>query len=198
MRIGVVSDIHCNIAGLRRAVELMGDVDELLCLGDSVYEFRFSNEVVGFLREREAHVILGNHEDVLLGPHGERARSRDNVDPGEVAWLAGQPHERELHFGNTRILMVHSTPWRPFGTYVTPRSTELSRFGEVDADVVLYGHTHQQLAQRVGEVLVVNPGSAGDARDHRNDRQLSYAVIDSESVEVTITDFADPQHERLP
>jgi putative phosphoesterase len=176
----------------------MGDVDELLCLGDSVYEFRFSNEVVGFLREREAHVILGNHEDVLLGPHGERARSRENVDSGQVAWLADQPHERELHFGKTRILMVHSTPWRPFGTYVTRRSAELSRFGEVDADVVLYGHTHQQLAQRVGEVLVVNPGSAGDARDHRNDRQLSYAVIDSESVEVTITDFADPQHERLP
>ena len=45
MRIGIVSDIHGNMAGLLRAVELMGEVDELLCLGDSIYDYRFSNDV---------------------------------------------------------------------------------------------------------------------------------------------------------
>ena len=44
MKLGIVSDIHCNAAGLRQALALMGDVDDLICLGDSIYEYRFSNE----------------------------------------------------------------------------------------------------------------------------------------------------------
>lgn len=52
----------------------MGDVDELLCLGDSIYEYRFSNEVVCYLRDHGAHTILGNHEEGFLAPGGARAR----------------------------------------------------------------------------------------------------------------------------
>ena len=33
-----------------------------------------------------------------------------------------------------------------------------------DADVIVYGHTHQQHVARVGEKLVVNPGAAGPRR----------------------------------
>ena len=74
MKLGIVSDLHCNIAGLNRALELMGPVDDLLCLGDSIFEYRFSNEVVSTLRDRGFHTIKGNHEEVFLGPLGERAR----------------------------------------------------------------------------------------------------------------------------
>ena len=33
-----------------------------------------------------------------------------------------------------------------------------------DADVIVYGHTHQQLISRVGDKIVVNPGAAGPRR----------------------------------
>ena len=74
MKIGIVSDIHCNAAGLAQALALMGDVEELICLGDSIYEYRFSNEVVRLLRDRDARVIVGNHEEYFFGPQGARAR----------------------------------------------------------------------------------------------------------------------------
>ena len=64
MKLGIVSDLHCNFDGLNRALDIMGQIDELLCLGDSIYEYRFSNEVVALLKERGAHVIQGNHEEV--------------------------------------------------------------------------------------------------------------------------------------
>jgi predicted phosphodiesterase len=54
LKIGIVSDVHCNIAGLKRAVEMMGEIDELLCLGDSIYEYRFSNEVIRYLQKTRA------------------------------------------------------------------------------------------------------------------------------------------------
>jgi protein phosphatase len=61
----------------------------------------------------------------------------------------------------------------------------------VDADVVMFGHTHHQLVRRIGRVLVVNPGSAGDARDHRNGRQLSCAVLDTATEAVRVIDYPD-------
>ena len=195
MRLGIVSDIHCNAAGLAQALGLMGDIDELVCLGDSIYEYRFSNEVVRLLKDRRALVIIGNHEECFFGPHGARARARPDNDPTLAAWLASQPQRRQLTIGGKRLLLVHSTPWEPRGTYVHPGSALLARFAEAEADFVLYGHTHQQVVRRVGGVLVINPGSAGDARDHRNGGQLTCAVLDTASEEVQLFDYPDPQRQ---
>ncbi len=191
MRIGIVSDVHCNQHGLLHALDIIGDCDELICLGDSIYEYRFSNEVTRILRDRGAHVILGNHEEGFLGPHGSRARAAEWIDQSLLGWLAERPHRIKLEIGGKKLLLVHSTPWEPRGAYIFPHSSELERFAEADADYVCYGHTHHQLVRRVGRVLVINPGSAGDPRDHANGRQLSCAVLDTASDEVVVTDYPD-------
>jgi putative phosphoesterase len=191
LKIGIVSDVHCNHRGLRRALDIIGDVDELVCLGDSIFEYRFSNEVVRILRDLAIHTILGNHEEGFLGPHGARARAAEWIDPSLLGWLAERPYRRELDVGGKKLLLVHSTPWEPRGSYVFPHSSLLQRFAEADADFVFYGHTHHQLVRRIGKVLVINPGSAGDARDNSNGRQLSCAVLDTATEEVVVTDFLD-------
>jgi putative phosphoesterase len=193
MKVGIVSDIHCNARGLELALEAMGDVDELLCLGDSIFEYEFSNEVVARLKQRQAHIIQGNHEEVFMSPAGERARKRTGIDPALLKFLAEQPYRRYLDLAGKRLLLIHSTPWDPRGEYVHPHSPKLDRFGEADADIVLYGHTHCQVVKRVGNALVINPGSAGDGRDSRNDRQLSCAVLDLRSEEVWVINYPDPR-----
>jgi putative phosphoesterase len=145
------------------------------------------------LKERDAPTIVGNHEECFFGPLGERARARPGMDPVLAEWLVGRPHRRDLTIGGKRLLLVHSTPWEPRGAYIHPQSSELARFAEADADFVLYGHTHQQVVRRVGSVLVINPGSAGDARDHRNGGQLSCAVLDTVSEEVQVIDYPAPR-----
>lgn len=192
MRIGLVSDIHCNAAGLQRALDLMGDVDELVCAGDAIYQYRFSSDVVRILRERGAHVIQGNHEEVLLGPHGERARAAASVDRRELAWLAERPLEMRVDLGDKTLHIVHGSPWEPHREYLYPHTATLRRFQDFDADIVILGHTHYQMAERVGRTLLINPGSAGEPRDARNGFQLSYAVLDTETEHVTFTDYPDP------
>ena len=189
MRIGIVSDLHCNAEGLLRALAIIGDADEIFCLGDSIYEYRFSNEVVAILKARGAQVILGNHEEGFFGPQGARARAARWINGSLLAWLAERPHRLEREFGGKRLLAVHSTPWEPRGAYIYPHSAELAQFAETEADFVLYGHTHHQLVRRIGRVLVINPGSAGEARDPKNGRRLSCAVLDTASGEVVVTDF---------
>jgi len=195
VKLGIVSDLHCNIKGLDRALELMGEVDQILCLGDTIYEYRFSNEVISRLIEIGAHTIQGNHEETFLGPMGARARAREGIDPDLMHWLSEWPHRMELECDGKTVLMVHSTPWEPRGTYVYRHSPELERFGEADAHFVLFGHTHQQVVHRAGDLLVVNPGSAGDARDPDNGRLLSCAILDTVTEDAQIIDFPDPARE---
>jgi putative phosphoesterase len=192
MRIGIVSDVHCNHQALRIALERMGDVDELLCAGDAVYQFRFSNEVMRLLRERGARYILGNHEDVLLGKWGERARAADWVRAGELAYMAEQPRRIETALNGKSLVMVHGSPFEPHNEYIYPNSPSLSRLATIETDYVILGHTHYQMAERVGRTLVINPGSAGEARDARNAFQLSYAILDTETDEVVFDNFQDP------
>ncbi|HLG12109.1 MAG TPA: metallophosphoesterase family protein [Dehalococcoidia bacterium] len=189
MRIGIVSDVHCNADALRLAFERMGAVDELLCAGDSIYEYRFSNDVIELLRERGARYVLGNHESVFLGPQGARARAAANVRHDLVEYMASQPLSIEVDVGGKRLVMVHATPFEPYQAYVFPGSPELQRLAGFEADYVILGHTHTQMAERVGRALVINPGSGGDARDLANGRRFSYAVLDTSSGEVLFDNF---------
>ena len=189
MRIGIVSDIHCNAAGLTDALAAMGRVDRRVCLGDCIYDYRFSNQVVALLRDHDVETIQGNHEQSFFAPHGVRARAADWIDPSHMEWLAARPEQLVIEHAGKTVLAVHSTPWSPRGTYIYPHTPALTRFAEADADIVLYGHTHTQLVKQVGRVLVVNPGSAGEARDHSNGMRLSCAVLDVASGEVHIIDY---------
>lgn len=186
MRIGIVSDIHCNVEGLRIAIERMGDVDELLCAGDLMYGFRFNNEVVEELRARGARTVQGNHERTLLSPAGERARSAPFVKGENLDYIAALPSMMETELSGKKLLMVHGSPFEPFDEYLYPKARTLRRFAELDADYVVLGHTHYPMLERVGKVLVINPGSAGEPAE------LSYAVLDTESGEVSFDSFPRP------
>jgi putative phosphoesterase len=195
MLLGLISDVHCNAAAFDHAVDqLSGEVDEILLLGDAVYEYRFSNEVVGGAKRLGMRYILGNHEMVLLGPHGERARSAPTVDRAALKYLEEVPDRIEVTLGGKRVLMAHGSPWEPYGEYLHPGSPTLKRCAELDdVDILLLGHTHVPMVQRIGTTLVVYPGSLGESRDPSGDRRVSYAVLDTASEEVDIRLFADPR-----
>jgi putative phosphoesterase len=189
MRIGIVSDVHGNEKGLATALELIGDVDRLLCLGDLINQHHFSNECVALLKARSADVIWGNHEEVFFGPYGQKARDLPWIDPELRSWLAARPAHTRFECEGARVLACHSTPWAPTGGYVTPQSSAFRRFGDVDADVVLYGHTHQKVAARMGRVLVINPGSAGQPQPGVSNPVMSCAVLELPSGRVVHHDY---------
>lgn len=189
MRIGIVSDLHGNAPALERALEAMGRIDELICLGDAINEHRFSNEVVALLRSHDARAIRGNHEEVFFSAGGLRARSAGGIDPAHLAWLADRPRTDRLQRAGRDLLLVHSTPWEPTGRYVCAHDHEFARFGDTGADIVLYGHTHLAVVQQAGRTLVVNPGSAGEPRQCRAGWLCSCAVLDPASLRAEIVEF---------
>jgi putative phosphoesterase len=62
----------------------------------------------------------------------------------------------DLVIGGLRVHVSHGHELgRPAGATIA---------AAYDADVCVYGHTHKQLIERVGERLVINPGAAGPRR----------------------------------
>lgn len=71
-------------------------------------------------------------------------------------WNARLVERLELEVGGLRIHVSHG---HELGR---PGSAKVA--AAYDADVCVYGHTHRQLIERVGERLVINPGAAGPRR----------------------------------
>lgn len=194
MKVGIVSDVHGNVDGLRAGLEALGRVDMLLCAGDIVEEHRFCNETVATLRDAGATCVLGNHDLGLLSPHGERARTSARVDAALVDWLADQPLSVEITADGRRIMMTHASPFAPHNQYVLPGTAEFARLAEVQAEYLILGHTHRALARKSGSVTVINPGSVGQGRDPSRGYRLTCAVLDTSTGDVQFKEFEDPRH----
>lgn len=78
-----------------------------------------------------------------------------NVDPLDVAQRL--PKKREIEVDGVRIGLVHGD-----GSGGSTPERALAAFSGVDC--VVFGHSHRPVCQRVGGVLLFNPGSATDPR----------------------------------
>lgn len=190
-RIGIISDLHCNAAAVERALALMGPIDTLVCAGDAIDQSRFSNEVVDLLRRHEALTVQGNHEAHFFAPHGWRAQAGQRVSREHSAWLAHQPRRMTFDHFDTRVLIAHANSWDEGFDYVFPHSPDFHRFGEAEADIVIYGHTHLPVVQQVGSTLVINPGSTGQGRPTESGFRFGCAVLQLPTREVQLIEF-DP------
>jgi putative phosphoesterase len=184
--LGAVSDVHCNAGTLGAALAEMDrmGVSTVLAGGDLVFEYRFSSDVVRMVREREMPAVLGNHEMVLLGPQGVRAREADHVEASELAFVQTLPYVVRRQFGGRLLHLTHASPWPPHFDYLYPDSRRWDDVESLDADLVVVGHTHVPFTRRVGRTLVVNPGSLGQLRGAN--ARYTYAVIDTDSLEAQI------------
>jgi putative phosphoesterase len=189
----VISDVHCNVAAFEHAIDdLRPRVDEIWLAGDAIYEYRFSNTIIRAVRDLGIRSILGNHELMFLSQLGDRARAATDVDQEALAWLAQVPLELDVTVDDTRVLMVHATPWPPHSEYMHGRSASLARCADVDADILIYGHTHIPLVRQVGSTLVVNPGSLGESREAGARQVSTYAIVDTDTRTAEIVRFPNP------
>ena len=182
MRIGLVSDIHANAVALERVLDAMPAVDRIVCAGDVIGYNPFPRECVETVRERGWPTVQGNHDRVVTSPdsyrHNQMAHAgltyaRERLDDDQLAWLADLPESLTLLDGRVRVVHSHPTDR---DRYVMPE--EFSALGRHlgDEDVLVLGHTHVQHHERVGDTLIVNPGSVGQPRDR--DPHAAFAVLD--------------------
>jgi putative phosphoesterase len=179
MKIGVVSDVHNNVAALQYALEQLAACELKLNLGDLVFEYKVDPEVIYLARSAGLISIVGNHEKTILKHPASSLRAK--LPPDAIEFLESLPASRVVDVAGHTLHVAHGAPWDdpddPRCAYVYERNrSTMARVADTEADVILLGHTHVPMLARVGEKLVVNPGSCGDARGAQD--RLTFAELD--------------------
>jgi predicted phosphodiesterase len=249
MKIGIVSDIHCDVVAFRRALDEMGPVDMLLGAGDWVLQYRFSNEIYDMIRDYNIIAVRGNHDMAIAGPGGVMLRRSGKIAEEHQIRLDDMPAVVEVHIEGKRLLMMHTSRLDPTGggrdlggaslgkvvhhfvenggsygrvpyeelgdkalltdNYVMGinarptnpgqtiliaqddgfREANMGDLPEVDADILVVGHTHQPVIDQQGSRLVINPGSLGQPRNPAFPHRRTYAILDTKDWSARIGEF---------
>ncbi len=197
-RLAVLSDLHANLSAVRvvRADLARRGVDRVLVLGDLVGYLARPNRVARLVAEAGWQAIAGNYDLAVLagGQRGADEFLKPGIGPEPraiFAWTEQRVHEATRDFLASLptslrldtqagpLLGVHGSP-ESVREYVFPDHPEAELAAwlrAAGARILCLGHTHVPFVRRVGEGLVVNPGSVGKSKD--GDPRASYALIEA-------------------
>ncbi len=200
MRILVVSDIHANIDALRAINE---SFDEVLFLGDAVDYGPDPVSCIGWLRERGATRVRGNHDNAVAFRVdcgcGQAYRHLSVLtrklmwkllDQELLDWTGAAQTSLELSSGGRSVFAVHAAPSDHLFKYVAPEVSdeELAEQGNVAGSaIVLMGHTHRPFIRETGGRTYVNVGSVGQPRD--SIAAASYAILEDGRAELKRVEY---------
>jgi putative phosphoesterase len=186
MKIGIISDIHANLIALEKVMGKLEKCDEIICAGDVVGYYPYSNEVVELLRKERVHSVLGNHDyAVLTGDFRDMntyarvsaSYTIKNLKEENREWLENLPLKIETDYFN----VYHGIPsgdLDAFKVYIFPEFPLIEKILEEEGKSIVVGHTHIQFQKESGNLSLVNPGSVGQPRD--GDKKAAYAIFDTE------------------
>ena len=167
MRVAAISDIHGNLPALEAVLADIEreNVDVVVVVGDTI-SGPWPAEVFDLIADVGALVVRGNGDRLALsggeGAIGDWSAQRLG---DRRATVATWPLTVELAVeGLGSVFVCHATPTSDelIYTRVTPDNELTQLLANVDADVVVCGHTHIQYDRTLSSGLrIVNPGSVG-------------------------------------
>lgn len=193
MKLGLISDIHGDPMALELAWShlIVLGADQIVCAGDLVGYGPFPDRVVAFLAERAIRAVRGNHDRWALqrGPGGRDEFGGGTPSAESLAYLESLPRDCVCACGERIVVIVHGSP-RSDMEFVTPATHSADRLRsyleELDADLLVMGHTHLPASYRCERGLVVNPGSVVSMPVVKSSR--TFALVDTTCLDVTFHD----------
>lgn len=188
MKVALVSDLHANLAALKAVLKDMPKVDQVVCAGDIVGYCAEPNEVIKLVNKKKIQAVLGDHDHAVVTKDLRRlnrmaAKAAEwtikNITGQSLNHLKSTQERFEATLGGNRLLVVHGSPSDALRGQVLPEQPNqelVKAIGEVEADVIVVGHTHLPFKRMIFGKLLINPGSVGQPRD-RNPK-ASYAILD--------------------
>ncbi|MEK7747574.1 MAG: metallophosphoesterase family protein [Nitrospirota bacterium] len=187
MKYAVVSDIHANIEAFTAVLAEIDQqqIDQIICLGDTVGYYTNPNECLDIIRERNVQSIAGNHDRAGTGlkepipgcgVFGRRAISwtRPRLTPENATFLDQLPITRVI---DNQFLLVHGTlyPTPNEEIYLTGNPDVLQRnfnvllHHEAQVKIVFFGHTHHALAYHYSDGTIGKFNPPEDVRLNASD-----------------------------
>lgn len=193
MKLIIFSDLHANWEALSALQRAESQPDAVLFLGDIVNFGPDPQRCLDWVRANATAAVRGNHD------HGVAFGGELGVNPGllaeyrvmrdftqsvlsaeDRAWLGELPLSQTVELDGARFQLVHAMPSDPLArrlSLVSARQEDLeAELAQLSPrpDVLLVGHTHLPGMRKVGDTIIVNPGSLGQPRNGIPD--ATYAV----------------------
>ena len=167
MKIGVVSDVHGDIAALDSALGHLHRLgcDPILCAGDLLDIEPSGEEVIQRLKSEGVICIRGNHERWALdkhSPEGQAFSSGTDLSPESLVFLAALPAYWSAELEGVRVAMWHARPGSDMESIhaeTTGPALRRRLLDEAGVDVLIVGHTHDAFVLPAGKGKIVNPGA---------------------------------------
>ncbi len=115
MKIGIISDLHCDVKALETALNELKGVDQMICAGDLNLQYRFSNEISEIIQRWQMPVVRGNHDTAILSSAGTMLRRSGKIKPDNLIHLQRVPLTLEWNIDGKRVMMMHTSPLDPTG-----------------------------------------------------------------------------------
>ncbi len=171
MRVAVVSDIHGNLPALEAVLADVEreEVDAVVVAGDviggafpaEVFDRLTSLPDVRFVRGNADRFVLEGADEYGEDWQAERERMGEERLAAVAKWPLTQELEIEV-LGRTLVCHAVPTADEPIFTKLTLDEDVAALIGDVDAELVVVGHTHIQVDRRLPTGLrIVNAGSVG-------------------------------------
>lgn len=177
-RLALIGDIHGRHDALQAVLAAVRErgITDGVCTGDVVMRGPDPAACIATMRELGWPTVMGNtDEKVARGaprpkghPASDRVGSRSwtirRLSNRDIAWLQALPRRVEASVGGVRVVVSHGQPG-DLSVIVdedTPADGLLRQAAALEADVLVVGHTHQQMVRRAGRALIVNPGAIGE------------------------------------
>jgi len=200
-KLAIISDIHANLYALNQFLQYIEErfpVDKILNLGDFVHIGPHPREVAKIIfSDNRFENIIGNNEMIVLGKHEkpQRAESHSNwtieqLGKDLMEKIQNIPTSKTLNINNKKVLMLHShfydTPGRSIQDnlliYEGKTLEEFLNDYPKEIDIVLVGHSHEQLYISWKDKKIINPGSISITWEPR----VSFCLIELDSQNINI------------
>ena len=186
-RIGVLGDIHCQDKKLEIALKhLKGTVDKIFCVGDIVDGKGNCQACIDELIKYEVLAVRGNHDRWILNNEMREIQSftkRNELSVENINYLKGLPQTLGLVLNGYRILICHGinkndmAMLKPddYGYGLECKNELWEVIKSDDFDLMLSGHTHQDMVRKIDRLWIVNAGSF-DSEENAN-----FIILDLEN-----------------
>jgi putative phosphoesterase len=205
MKIAVFGDIHGNIEALQTAYQaaVAAQVEKIYHLGDLGGYAPFVNEVVDFLIEHRIEGVQGNYDETVANDREHCGCKYEDPVQEEMAnlsflwtkqhaskktkdYLKDLPFTISQNISGKKVLLFHATPKKNNLYWYEERPEKFFQemAGKVDADVMVYGHTHKPYWKDIGGKVFINAGSVGKPKDGDPRSCVTLVDITSETINV--------------
>ena len=202
-RIVLFSDVHGNITGLKevmKQVSQLENITHIIGLGDYFGWGAGCDDIIELCKENNVILIRGGHEEILnIIDNGKDDDNyypeiyfthkwlKKNLKQEYYNYVTSLPLEIRIKLNDKYSLIGFHAALGDMESYTCgseqPLSVLKNTYGNLEENIIVYGHYHEPHIIPLGDKMLVNCASVGM---RKNDNMSNYTIIEYDEEKVAI------------